>query len=142
MVPRLEASLGHWAARFSWASRNALERRLRTHGLTPPMMAALVAVDGGCERAADLAKVMGVDAAAVTRLLDRLADAGWLQRGEMHGDKRCRHLHLSKKASALAPKLRALADELDQQLTQSLSPGERAVLIQQLKALTEAAEEL
>lgn len=139
---RLDESLGHWAARLSWAARNALERRLRQHGLTPPMMAALVAVDGGCERAADLAKEMGVDAAAVTRLLDRLAQDGWLERGEMHGDKRCRLLHLSPKAKGLAPKLRALAAKVDQDLSQDLSPGEKAILIQQLKALTERAEKL
>ncbi len=141
-TPRMEDSLGHWTARLSWASRNAMERRLRPHGLTPPMMAALVAVDDGCERAADLAKVMGVDAAAVTRLLDRLAQDGWLERGEMQGDRRCRLLNLSKKAKALAPKLRVMATKVDQELTQSLSGGEKAQLIQLLKALTEQAEKL
>jgi MarR family transcriptional regulator for hemolysin len=139
---RLDETLGHWAARFSWAARGAVERQLRVHGLTPPMMAALVAVHGGHERAVDLAQVMGVDAAAVTRLLDRLAEAGWLQRGEMDGDRRCRTIHLSAKAKALAPKLKALAARVDAQLTQSLSAGEKAILIQQLKALTEQAEKL
>jgi DNA-binding MarR family transcriptional regulator len=139
---RLEESLGHWAARLSWAARSALERRLRPHGLTPPMMAALLAVHDGCERGVELAQVMGVDAAAVTRLLDRLADAGWLVRGEMHGDRRCRHIHLSPKATALVPQLKALAAKVDQELTQALSPGEKAILIQQLKALTEIAEKL
>ena len=141
-APRLDESLGHWAARLSWASRNAMERRLRPHGLTPPMMAALVAVDGGCERAADLAKVMGVDAAAVTRLLDRLAQDGWLERGEMHGDRRCRHLHLSVKAKALTPKLRALSEKVERELTASMSTGEKAQLIQLLKGLTEQAEKI
>ena len=139
---RIEETLGHWAARFSWASRNALERRLRPHGLTPPMMIALIEVAGGCERAADLAKTMGVDAAAVTRLLDRLAEDGWLERGEMHGDRRCRHLHLSAKATALVPKLRALSEKVEKALTVPLSPGERAAFIQQLKALTEQAEKI
>src|SRR3954471_22737425 len=110
---RLDETLGHWAACFSWASRGALERKLRPHGLTPPMMAALLAAEGGCERGADLAEVMGVDAAAVTRLLDRLAEAGWLQRGEMEGDRRCRPIQLSPKARALAPKLRALAAKVE-----------------------------
>lgn len=142
MTPRLDESLGHWAQRLSWASRNAMERRLREHGLTPPLMAALILVDGGCERAADLAKEMGVDAAAVTRLLDRLANDGWLQRGEMHGDRRCRHLHLSEKASKLVPKLKKLAEHVEHELTKTLSPEERAVLIQQMKALTEQAEKL
>ena len=56
---RLDETLAHWAARLSWASRGAMERRLRPHGLTPPMMAALLALGGGCERGTDLAKLMG-----------------------------------------------------------------------------------
>ena len=139
---RLNETLGHWAARFSWASRGALERRLKAHGLTPPMMAALLLVDDGCERGADLAKFMGVDAAAVTRLLDRLAEAGWLQRGEMEGDRRCRLIHLSKNAKDLVPKLRALAVKVEQELGKGMSATEKALLIRQLKALAEAAEKL
>jgi MarR family transcriptional regulator for hemolysin len=140
--PRLDETLSHWAARFSWAARGAGERRLKAHGLTPPMMAALLAVSGGCEKAADLAALMGVDAAAVTRLLDRLAGAGWLERGEMAGDRRCRLLHLSKKARALVPKLQAAAAEIERDLTQLLKPAEKDLLIRQLKALTEKAEKL
>jgi DNA-binding MarR family transcriptional regulator len=138
----LDQTLGHWAARFSWASRGAMERRLKPLGMSPPMMAALLLVHGGCERGADLAKAMGVDAAAVTRLLDRLAEAGWLQRGEMEGDRRCHLLHLSKKALDLVPKLKALAAKMEQDLSKGMSAAEKAVMIRQLKALAEAAEKL
>jgi DNA-binding MarR family transcriptional regulator len=140
--PRLDDTLGHWAARFSWASRGAMERRLKPHGLTPPMMAALLLVHDGCERGTDLAKAMGVDAAAVTRLLDRLAKDGWLQREAMEGDRRCHLLHLSTKALGLAPKLRTLAAKMEQELGKGMSAGEKALLIRQLKELSEAAEKL
>ena len=139
---RLDGSLGHWAARLSWAARGALERRLKQHGLTPPMMAALLLVDEGHKRGTDLAKEMGVDAAAVTRLLDRMAGAGWLQRCEMEGDRRSHLLELSKKALDLLPKLRALAVKMEEELGDILSPGEKVILIRQLKALAEAAEKL
>jgi DNA-binding MarR family transcriptional regulator len=138
----LDGTLGHWAARFSWAARGALERRLRPHGLTPPMMAALLLVSDGRERGADLAKAMGVDAAAVTRLLDRLAKGGWLQRGEMKGDRRSHLLHLSEKAVKLTPKLKALALKMEQELGKSMSAAEKALLIRQLKALSALAEKL
>jgi DNA-binding MarR family transcriptional regulator len=140
--PQLDETLGHWAARLSWAARGALERRLRPHGLTPPMMAALLAMDGGCERGTDLAKVMGVDAAAVTRLLDRMAEAGFISRCELQGDKRSRKLSLSPKALGLLPKLRKASAEMEAGLAQSLSAGEKAILISQLKGLVDQAEKL
>ena len=138
----MDGTLGHWAARLSWAARGALERRLKPFGLTPPMMAALLLVHDGHERGTDLAKEMGVDAAAVTRLLDRLSEAGWLQRGEMAGDRRSHLLQLSKKASGLVPKLRALAEKMEQEMGKGMSAAEKALLIRQLKALSEAAEKL
>jgi MarR family transcriptional regulator for hemolysin len=142
VAQRLDSTLGHWAARFSWASRGAMERRLKPYALTPPMMAALLLVDAGCERGADLAREMGVDAAAVTRLLDRLANDGWLKRSEMEGDRRCHLLHLSKKALDLVPKLQSLAVKMEQELGKAMSVGEKELLIRQLKALSEAAEKL
>jgi DNA-binding MarR family transcriptional regulator len=140
--PRLDETLGHWAARLSWAARGALERRLRKHGLTPPMMAALLALGGGCERGTDLAKLMGVDAGAVTRLLDRLAEAGFISRCEVKGDKRSRKLSLSPRALALLPQLRQVSAEMEAGLSSSLSAGEKAVLIAQLKGLVDQAEKL
>lgn len=135
-------SLGHWAARLSWAARGALERKLKPLGLTPPMMAALLAVDQGCVKAADVAAHMGVDAAAVTRLMDRLAEADLIGRCALEGDRRSRKISLSEKALALLPKLRQASSGLDKELEAGLSAAERAALIVKLKALTEAAEKL
>jgi DNA-binding MarR family transcriptional regulator len=139
---RLDETLAHWAARLSWASRGAMERRLRRHGLTPPMMAALLALGTGCERGTDLAKLMGVDAAAVTRLLDRMAEGGYINRCEIEGDRRSRKLSLTPKAEALLPVLRQVSAEMETGLTQSLSAGEKAVLIAQLRGLVAQAEKL
>ena len=139
---RLDETLAHWAARLSWAARGAMERRLRKHGLTPPMMAALLALGTGCDRGTDLAKLMGVDAAAVTRLLDRLGDLGYISRCEVKGDRRSRKLSLTAKAEALLPQLREVSMDMEAGLTQSLSPGEKAVLIAQLKGLVAQAEKI
>ena len=139
---RLDETLAHWAARLSWAARGAMERRLRQHGLTPPMMAALVALSGGCERGTDLAKLMGVDAAAVTRLLDRMGELGYISRCEIKGDRRSRKLNLTPKAQSLLPQLHKLSADMEEGLTQSLSAGEKALLIAQLRGLVAQAEKL
>ena len=139
---RPEQSLGHWAARLSWAARGAMERRLKILGVSPPMMAALLAVDGGCARAADVAEYMGVDAAAVTRLLDRLAEAGLVERCELEGDRRSRKISLSPTALALLPKLRAVGEEVDGLLSEGLSNAKKQELMAALKALTHRAEQL
>lgn len=140
--PGLEESLGHWAARLSWAARSALERRLKPLGLSPPMMAALLALSQGAERATDLAAVMGVDAAAVTRLLDRLAEQGLVERCEIKGDRRARRIELSAKARALLPALQEAADGMGRDLEAGLSAAQKRALIKTLKALTERAETL
>ena len=139
---RLEQGLGHWAARLSWALRGAMETLLKPLGLTPPMMAALLAVDGGAERAADLAQVMGVDAAAITRLMERMGEAGLVSRCELKGDRRSRRISLSDKARGLLPRLRAAAAELDQEMGKGLGPQELAALKERMQALAAKAERL
>lgn len=138
----LEQSLGHWAARLSWAARGALERRLKPLKVSPPMMAALLALDAGADRATDLAKVMGVDNAAVTRLLDRLAAAGLLERCELKGDRRAKRLSLSPRGRALLPELKAVAAAVEARMGKGLKPAEKERLIETLKALTRTAEAL
>jgi MarR family transcriptional regulator for hemolysin len=138
----LEQTLGHWAARLSWAARGALERRLRRYKLSPPMMAALLALGSGADRATDLAGVMGVDNAAVTRLLDRLAAGGWVERCELKGDRRAKRLALSDKARALLPRLKSLSASVEAKMSRALSPEQKKELVATLKALTRAAEAL
>jgi len=142
VTKRLDQTLGHWAARLSWASRGALERRLRPLGLTPPMMAALIAIESGEERAADLASLMGVDAAAVTRLMDRMAEAELIERCALKGDKRARQLKLSAKAKELLPKIKKVADDVDKEMIKGMSEKELEALITALRDMTQKAEKI
>jgi len=138
----LEQSLGHWAARLSWASRGALERRLKSLGLSPPMAAALALVRDGAERATDLAAKMGVDAAAVTRLLDRLADAGLVERCALEGDRRARRIELSQKALGLLGEIDRRVQDVEAAMEQGLGAAEKKALLKTLKDLTDRAEKL
>jgi DNA-binding MarR family transcriptional regulator len=136
----LEQSLGHWAARLSWASRGALERRLKPLGVSPPMAAALCLVRDGSERATDLAAAMGVDNAAVTRLLERLDEAGLVERCALEGDKRARRLSLSAKAKGLMERLDRVFEEVETAIETGMSAAEKKALLKTLRDLTTRAE--
>lgn len=136
----MEGRLGHWAARFSWASRGALERRLKPLGLSPPMAAALALIRDGAERATDLAETMGVDNAAVTRLLDRLVEAGLVERCALEGDRRARRIELSQKALGLLPQIDQRFKDVEAAIEKDLSAAERKALLKALRELTARAE--
>lgn len=138
----LENSLGHWAARLSWASRGALERRLRALDLSPPMGAALCLLRDGAERATDLADKMGVDNAAVTRLLDRLVEGGWVERCALKDDKRARRIELSEKARAALPGVEKVFREVEAVIEKGLGAAEKKALLRTLRELTERAEKV
>jgi MarR family transcriptional regulator for hemolysin len=139
---QLENSLGHWAARLSWASRGALERRLRALELSPPMGAALCLLRDGAERATDLADKMGVDNAAVTRLLDRLAEAGWVERCAVKDDKRARRIELSAKARGKLDAVEAVFRDVEAAIEKGLGAAEKKALLKALRELTERAEKV
>lgn len=106
------------------------------------MMAALIAIESGEERAADLASLMGVDAAAVTRLMDRMAEAELIERCALKGDKRARQLKLSAKAKELLPKIKKVADEVDKEMIKGMSEKELEALIKALRDMTQKAEKI
>jgi MarR family transcriptional regulator, organic hydroperoxide resistance regulator len=105
-------------------------------------MVTLLAIDAGCDRGADIAKFIGVDAAAVTRLLDRLSDSEWIGRCDYEGDRRSRRITLSSKALEKLPRLRRIASQLEARLEEGLSAAEKRGLMDQLKALCVRAEKL
>jgi MarR family transcriptional regulator for hemolysin len=119
-----------------------MERRLKPLGLSPPMAAALALIRDGAERATDLAEEMGVDAAAVTRLLDRLAEAGLVERCALEGDRRARRIELSKKAQGLLAEIDSRVGDVEAAMEQGLGAAEKKALLKALKELTEKAEKL
>jgi MarR family transcriptional regulator for hemolysin len=106
------------------------------------MAAALALVRDGAERATDLAEKMGVDAAAVTRLLDRLADAGLVERCALEGDRRARRIELSTKAKGLLSEIDARVADVESAMEKGLSAADKKALLKALKDLTERAESL
>jgi MarR family transcriptional regulator for hemolysin len=103
------------------AWRQALERRLKTCGLTSAGWSALAAL-AATERAAgedgrppsqtELAQQLGVDGATLVATVDRLAASGLIERTQSRQDRRVKLLVLTSKGRALEEQARAQADLL------------------------------
>ncbi|MBO0844416.1 MAG: MarR family transcriptional regulator [Nocardioides sp.] len=125
---------------------NRLAYHLRTpatrSGITPTRLAALAALarfpDG--VRQGDLAELMNVSAPSMTRLVEIMSDAGWIERRRDPHDQRCLLLALSPVGVKTLDTLRdesatQLSEELD-----DLTPEERAALAAAVPVLRKLAD--
>ena len=63
-------------------------------------------------RQVELADMLEVEPITLTRILDRLEEAGLVERTSDPADRRAWRLHVTAKAKPLVEKLRAIADEM------------------------------
>jgi DNA-binding MarR family transcriptional regulator len=125
---------------------NRLAYHLRTpatrSGITPTRLAALAALtrypDG--VRQGDLAELMNISAPSMTRLVEILQDAGWVERRRDPDDQRCLRLVLSPVGEKTLHTLRdESASELSGELAE-LTADERAALASALPVLRKLAD--
>ena len=107
-VHSVHSSTGYWVTRLARAMECDFENRLEVHGVSRAACAILSAIahDGKTTPAA-LASFIGIDAAAITRHLDRLEEQGLVERERSTTDRRSVNLKLTRKGSRLVPKLAA-----------------------------------
>lgn len=77
-----------------------------------------------------LSDLLEVEPITVSRMVDRLADAGHLERRADPDDRRAWRIYLADSAMPLVGKLRGVADELSNEALAGLSPAERSKLAQ------------
>lgn len=125
---------------------NRLAYRLRTpatrSGITPTRLTALSALtrypDG--VRQGDLAEQMNISAPSMTRLVEILEDAGWIERRRDPADQRCLLLALSPVGRKTLDTLRdEAAGELSKELA-DLDADERAALAAAVPVLRKLAD--
>lgn len=125
---------------------NRLAYHLRTpatrSGITPTRLTALSALtrypDG--VRQGDLAELMNVSAPSMTRLVEILEEAGWVERRRDPDDQRCLLLVLSPVGRKTLDTLRdESASVLSEELAE-LTPDERAALAAAVPVLRKLAD--
>lgn len=117
--------IGGWVGSLAAAFRRGLDLELAPYGVTASQWPILsLCYSGHSDTPSDLARVLPVDAAAVTRLLDRLEAKGLICRKPHSHDRRSVRVELTKRGRALVPKLRPLIDKNNANFLEGLSRAE------------------
>lgn len=98
-----DVSIGYLIRRAHQLGGNALAPVFAAEGLTGMQWSALVSIwfERGAT-AADLARDLGHDKGAMTRLVDTLEERGWITRQRTPTDRRCVNLALTDEGAAVA----------------------------------------
>lgn len=95
------------------AFRRRLDRRAATLGVTGAQWKVLFRLSRQPGlRQVELAEMLDVEPITCSRIIDRLADAGLVERVADPADRRAWRVHLTAKAQPVVEKLRAIADTL------------------------------
>jgi DNA-binding MarR family transcriptional regulator len=104
---QLDESVGYLIARVKSSLSNLVtQRTLGELGITSTQASMLFMIASGrCSLAAELARDYGIDASAVTRLIDRLEKRNLLSRVRSSEDRRAVHLAVTDEGRELAAKM-------------------------------------
>lgn len=92
----VEASVGYQMFRVMSTMKREVEQRMAAHGLTDAQWRPLWMLrTGKASTAIELARETGIDAGAVTRMVDRLESRGLVERVRSEEDRRVVHLRLT-----------------------------------------------
>lgn len=104
---QVDESVGYLIARVKSSLSNLItQRTLGELGITSTQASMLFMIASGrCSLAAELARDYGIDASAVTRLIDRLEKRNLLSRVRSSEDRRAVHLAVTEDGRKLAAKM-------------------------------------
>jgi len=138
----LRDHVGYWLRRLSDEVDLCFERQLATHGVTLAQWNVLVGLHRGeGSTVGEIARFLETDAAAVSRLVDRLQEKGLVSRTADPGSRRRVLLTLTPEARRLVPLLVQLADANDDAFFGGLPPGGREQFVTLLRHLLSAHED-
>ena len=118
--------IGYLLADNSRLARRAFDERVRADGVTGPQARLLLTLDRiPGENQGHYAELLDVEPITLCRMVDRLEDAGLVERRADPDDRRARRLHLTAKSREKLTRLRERLDEMVDEMLAGLSAGER-----------------
>ena len=128
---------------FFMRSMTGWRQFVKTTGLSMPQFGLLMRLyyGGGCE-VHDLGTHLDVSSAAASQLVDRLVQAGLVQRTEDPEDRRARQVTMTTKARALIDRGMEEMYRWVDELVRGLNEEERDLALQALPALIHAEQRL
>ncbi len=134
-VYQLGESVGYLISRVKSTTSNLVTQRTMAElGITSQQASILFMVASGkCLLAAELAREYGIDASAVTRLVDRLEKRGLLTRVRSSEDRRVIRLALTAEGLSIARRLPAIFTSVMDSLLAGFTPEEAGFLKSMLR---------
>jgi DNA-binding MarR family transcriptional regulator len=132
---QLGESVGYLISRTrSTLSNLVTQRTMAELGITSQQASILFMVASGkCLLAAELAREYGIDASAVTRLVDRLEKRGLLTRVRSNEDRRVVRLALTPEGQSIAVRMPAIFNGVIDNLLAGFTPEEVGFLKSMLR---------
>ena len=126
----LNRTLGFLLHDASRLMRKRVDRRARALGLTRAQWRVLAQLRRreGINQSA-LADILEIENITMGRHIDRLEDAGWVERRPDPEDRRAWRLYLAEKVQPILDEMRVLSDETREEALAGLSPDQRDILI-------------
>ena len=116
--------------------RKGLEEELGPIGVTPAQWVILeAAYDGNADTLTALARIIPVDAAAISRQLDKLQQRGLVRRRRLRSDRRTVRIELTEAGRELVPKLAPRVKANNDRFLSAITPDEQAVFIEIIKKI-------
>lgn len=132
----MEESIAVLMADVSRMIRRAFDERARSIGVTRPQWQVLTALrryeginQGG------LAEHLDVEPITLCRMVDRLQEAGLVERRKDPADRRVWRLYLTAKAKELSEELKPLGKEVLSDSLQGLSEADKEALLESLSCM-------
>lgn len=109
--------------------RLLFNERVRDLGLTAAQARLLLSLQRNPGRnQVFYAERLEIEPITLTRIADRMEEAGWIERRADPSDRRARILHLTAKSRGIVTQLQAIIDRISEDTLQGLSPIERETL--------------
>ena len=127
---------GYRLADNSRQLRRLFDERVRGLGLTGPQARLLLSLERNPnENQAFYAERLEIEPITLTRIVDRLEDAGWIERQSDPNDRRARILHLTDKSRGIVTALRASVETLFEDMLAGFGADERTVFASLLERI-------
>ncbi len=129
-----DRTLGFLVADISRLLRRSMDRRLQSLGLTQAQWRAIVYLSRseGMTQAA-LAESLEIQPITVTRLIDRMESAGWVERRTHPLDRRAVQLHLTAQSQPILDEMHARAADTLNEATRGIPAREQRELVATLE---------
>lgn len=109
--------------------RRLFDERVRRHGLTAAKARLLLSLDHfPDENQAFYADRLEIEPITLTRIVDRMEEAGWLERRADPADRRARILHLTAKSRGIVEAVRETVDAMVEETLEGMTAAERKTL--------------